>query len=523
MIKKEIKIMVLFLFCTLTLSQALAEICINEIMANPLGSDNNKEFIEITGTNNLSEYTIGDNVQIDSLELLQFSDNCNFSLIVEENFDYSNLTCSIYSAGSSIGNGLSNDFDDIYFYNNSSLVDQVSYTQTIEGYSYSKLNQSWVFSELINGTPCENNYNNLTYNNSEVNQTDEINYTSNETINGSALCNLSIDIELDEPQSIYSQGNKIKFKNLISDDSLDFIIEYWITDYFNQTFKSKVNTSNSNQKQWTINIDSLFSILVIRSKLIFVDCQSVVENMTAELIFIATNPDEFLNQEESSDNNESEEPEDNDEIEVKSSVEFETISYDNNKVNVLGEVYKGDTAKRLFKFYVQCNNSKNKLVNSEEIKFYLSKYETLQFDETIYLYDIIDECYNRPALFYEGIELEGSEEIDNLYSFYNLTINSSFVKNDSIFSLQIQNLPALIFSYDSEDVVESKYFTKKNPSNSSLEIHNSNLITGYSTLNNNKNTNNNVSERIEPNSKKIINFIIVGLLILSLIIILLKK
>ena len=64
-------IMLIFLL-VVPISQALV---INEIMYNPEGNDNLKEYIEISGTNNLSNFTIGDTEQNDSLTLIKFQEN----------------------------------------------------------------------------------------------------------------------------------------------------------------------------------------------------------------------------------------------------------------------------------------------------------------------------------------------------------------------------------------------------------------------------------------------------------------
>ncbi|MBS3159308.1 hypothetical protein J4436_00830 [Candidatus Woesearchaeota archaeon] len=105
--------------------QSLA-ININEIMYNPEGKDNTREYLEIQGTNNLSEYTVGDEKRNNTLTLLKFVNNSNFTLIVEEGSPYLNLNCSIYTSGKMIGNNL-NNLDTIYLYKNNQIVDKISY------------------------------------------------------------------------------------------------------------------------------------------------------------------------------------------------------------------------------------------------------------------------------------------------------------------------------------------------------------------------------------------------------------
>jgi len=104
-----------------------AETRINEIMYDPEGNDNNKEFIEIYSDEdiNLSDYTIKDLDSEDSLELLRYYDS-NYYLIVEENFNFSNLNVSIYSVGATIGNNLNKE-DSVFLYYNDELIDSASY------------------------------------------------------------------------------------------------------------------------------------------------------------------------------------------------------------------------------------------------------------------------------------------------------------------------------------------------------------------------------------------------------------
>lgn len=102
---------------------------INEVLYNPEGSDNNKEFVEIYSDEelNLTNYIIEDAASDDKLEQIQYR-NSSFSLIVEEGFDYSGINVSIYSVGATIGNNLNNDKDIIVLKdNNSNIIDAISY------------------------------------------------------------------------------------------------------------------------------------------------------------------------------------------------------------------------------------------------------------------------------------------------------------------------------------------------------------------------------------------------------------
>lgn len=166
------KHLLIMLFILLSTSFVTAEIRINEIMYNPEGNDNNKEFIEIYSDENinLSDYIISDSDSNDTLTLLQYYDS-NFYLITEEGFNFSTIEASIYSAGNTIGNDLNLE-DNITIYYNGSIIDTYSYTDVCEsGYSLEYLDGYFYCSFYLNGTPGKQNSNrNQDYTNIEINE-----------------------------------------------------------------------------------------------------------------------------------------------------------------------------------------------------------------------------------------------------------------------------------------------------------------------------------------------------------------
>ncbi len=150
-IRKKI-LFLLFLFLSVKLVSATMRI--NEIMYNPEGDDNNKEFIEIYSDEkiNLSEFIVGDLSSNDSLMLLQYSD-FDYYLITEEGFNFSGIEASVYSAGAAIGNNLNKE-DSLFLYYNNTLIDYVSYTDICrDGYSLEYSNESFYCSFYLGGTP----------------------------------------------------------------------------------------------------------------------------------------------------------------------------------------------------------------------------------------------------------------------------------------------------------------------------------------------------------------------------------
>ncbi len=113
--------------------EANAATYISEINYDPEGSDNGKEYVEIFSDEdiNLSGFVITDFKSEDALKQVKYFYG-NYSLITEENFNYSGLNITVYSVGATIGNGLNNDRDAIIL-KNISIIDVVAYSNSIGG------------------------------------------------------------------------------------------------------------------------------------------------------------------------------------------------------------------------------------------------------------------------------------------------------------------------------------------------------------------------------------------------------
>jgi len=150
-------ILLVLLACT-----ASAAVRISEIMYDPEGEDNNKEFIELYSDEfaNFSGYVIADRDSNDTLKQMQFTQS-KYALVVEEGYDFSGIDASVYSAGASIGNNLGNEGDEIFLYAPSGgLAGSVSYSGDLangNGKSLEFSEGKWLESTEKGGTPGEEN------------------------------------------------------------------------------------------------------------------------------------------------------------------------------------------------------------------------------------------------------------------------------------------------------------------------------------------------------------------------------
>ncbi|MDP3916974.1 MAG: hypothetical protein Q8Q42_01660 [Nanoarchaeota archaeon] len=135
MIYRVLLVMFIFLLCSIFVN---AEI--TEIMYNPEGNDNNREYVEVIFDEGMSMdgWTIKDHTHQDLLLLIEGDGNSRINLIVEEAYsaDYFNdldfSLISVYSVGAAIGNGLSNSGDEVMIYNlDDELVDSASYSSDL--------------------------------------------------------------------------------------------------------------------------------------------------------------------------------------------------------------------------------------------------------------------------------------------------------------------------------------------------------------------------------------------------------
>ncbi|MCX8147047.1 MAG: lamin tail domain-containing protein [Candidatus Woesearchaeota archaeon] len=348
-LKEVVVCFILAIFFFLNNSFVLADILrVNEIMYNPDGDDNNKEFIEIymDPIVNLSGYIVADSTSNDTLKLLQYIES-NYALIVEEGFLFGGINASIYSAGATIGNNLDNTADSIFIYTpNKTLVASAHYNGSLangNGYSmeFDAEKNLWSESIELGGTPGREN--------SIIkkdNYTDHIN-NSNDTT--TEICNTDFFVITNKDLYNNSETAKIKF-NITNNDIISFIIEYWVEDLFGNIVKSKYNTTNLNQKSWTPDIDEEDKTFYVKA-ILYYNCsgrQYVVYSQKM-IVVLGTNYEKETTI---------------DIEEVKETAKFGDI------LNIRVYVYKGSESKSSLSLWVEDRDSGEKLSETTKTLLY---------------------------------------------------------------------------------------------------------------------------------------------------------
>lgn len=141
------------------LMQISNAIVINEIMADPIADETLNEWLELYNDENkdvnVSGWIIGDDNDNDTIEGGLYNNEgtiipaFGYAIITDDatrvynNFNVSSDAVRLYVNDNSIGNGLSNDGETIYFYdNNKNLRDKKTYNETTEDLSWAYINNS---------------------------------------------------------------------------------------------------------------------------------------------------------------------------------------------------------------------------------------------------------------------------------------------------------------------------------------------------------------------------------------------
>jgi hypothetical protein len=227
----------------LTLASAVNGIRISEIMYDPVGNDYDYEFVELYSnkSEDISNY---------------YFEGIDYLVVANTKTDfqmrYENISVEFEYKGSLSNSGETLSLLDA----KDSIIDRFSYEPIAdEGYSLEFYNNSFVPSNRLHGTPG-----------SEFVVIDE-EEVLNET---NSSCDVSLDISLDK--FIFQNNEKVKFKPVIFNDSLtvageiidaDYTIEYFIEDVNGNYIRSPKNTTNTNTKTFTPDIDEMDKVFFL--------------------------------------------------------------------------------------------------------------------------------------------------------------------------------------------------------------------------------------------------------------------
>ncbi|MBN2567061.1 lamin tail domain-containing protein [Candidatus Woesearchaeota archaeon] len=308
------------------LATGSGNLTITEILFDPAGADNNREFIEVTGAEDLSGWVIADSHANDTLVLLQ-NGTSGFALIVEDGFNLSGLGCTAYSLGAAIGNGLGNDGDTITILVSRTAIATASYDASAaaipDGHSLSLVNGSWQASRAPGGTPCAPN---------DALTVDGQNGSALEYAN--STCRLMIGIETEK--TIYLPGEQIRFGNTLEPRPQTFAIEYWIEDLFGDIVKQPYVTANLNMKSYTPKLEGPIGAFIVKNRLVNAsgDCLPP-ENGSSALLVVK---------------GERHEPETR--VRIDSiALGKDGVASVGETIDVLLDIEKGDTSKRVVSVY----------------------------------------------------------------------------------------------------------------------------------------------------------------------------
>ncbi|MBI1969945.1 hypothetical protein HYS48_04590 [Candidatus Woesearchaeota archaeon] len=338
----------LFLALLFALPVVSAELIIHEILYNPLGDDNNREFVEVfhNEASNLSSFIIADTASNDTLQTLQYLPG-QFSLIVEEGFDFSSITnASVYSAGSTIGNGLSNDGETLTLYDpDGNLLASATYSNTLangNGFSLEVVDGVWLESLLHNGTPGMANSAGIPAISPIPNVSNNSNATNASNPNKQD-CTIHLSVQTDK--LVYLNEEQVKILFDVTDESMPYSIEYWVEDLRGIIVKEKRNTSNTNAKYFTPEITESDKALQAKGKL-YSECNNAGRREAESIFTVLNNATQIKNSTSF--------------IVIKEILLEENSTAFGKQFEILLEIYKGDTRKSVVEVFV-VNQDKQKV------------------------------------------------------------------------------------------------------------------------------------------------------------------
>lgn len=311
---------------------------------------------------------------------------------------------------------------------NNSLQIQNQFNITINSYKFTNTG-TIIFPSSGNYTLCGTIINSSHPDNNTQNNKDCKNFIIQDILN--STCNISINISTEK--TIYNNNEQIKFFNNINNNTLPFAIEYWIEDLFGNIIKSKTNTSNTNQKSYTPNIQESEKTLIIKNKLIISACNNSGIQQSEKLITVKNN------------------------LTHQSNSYFEITSTPTSAsfgetISVTINAYKGNTSKRTIYLWVEGPNNKKATIEKSKINLN-EKYSEHSFTITLQLKPNCDEKLNSGDYL---INIEGLDTITQK------TISLQG-KNSDLCKIEYLEIPQQNENYPQEEITGTHYTIKQFP------------------------------------------------------------
>ncbi len=247
----------------------------SSVRINEIYVEGNKEYEWVELYNygdvsvNLTNWEFGDKKYNDTLQGNLILEPNKYALLTSDStfvcFYWDIKGCSHIYVDGALGNGLGNNGDNIYIYDETGqVIDSLIYP-ALEGNVYA-LNETSNWNIIISGTPGYANF-----------------YTE--------TCDPYIDILLDK--LIFSEEEKVVYTPKVY-GAINYEIEYWIEDLNNNIVRNKWTTSNSNAKQWTPNLNKNEQAFIIKANLTYSDCEDInLENNFKEKLIVVLEEEDF--------------------------------------------------------------------------------------------------------------------------------------------------------------------------------------------------------------------------------------
>jgi hypothetical protein len=403
---------------------------ITEIFFDPIGNDNNKEFIELNCDLNLSSCLLCDSSSCDNLTKIKENNSNNITLITEIDSIYNYKNITIYSAGSTLGNNLNNDKDNITIKCKNKTINQNYnidlFNSFISGYSIIFFNKTPYLNNKSTPGHLDNiskfiKKNNLTKNKTKLN-------------NNTFKTNFHINLFVKKSE------NKIFF-NFTFNKSIcnkNCKIKYIIVELLENKIIRNYSTINFNKKSFTYKTDSLkcYKIFAILYK----NNQSI------------NNTKFFCNNKKTSKTNNK----------CESNFEIDQYSLHNNILSYTLHLKKcNENFKNIF-LYLYENKSKNKIKS-----IMLEKYSEIKIN------DRINICNNKGN---KLILKTSSKEYDSITFKNNCNYNKKQKTKNNISNNKIKILNCTIKKNQTKI-----YFNTNNTKAGNISIYNINTNRRFTT------------------------------------------